>query len=80
MSYLIFSPTCTIFVYPTFNERNFKVPTHPVNLLSVYLSPKQVVALHSGRLFVVFWYDDDHLQLRLRHYKHGVKGECAGPG
>ena len=53
MSYLIFSPTCTIFFYPTFYERNFKIPTHPVNLLFVYLSPKQVVVLHSVRLFVV---------------------------
>ena len=29
----IFSPKCTIFAYPTFNERDVKIPTHPVNLL-----------------------------------------------
>jgi len=33
MSYFIFSPKCTIFAYPTFNERDVKIPTHPVNLL-----------------------------------------------
>ena len=54
MSYLIFSPTCTIFVYPTFYERDVKIPTHPVNLLFVHFSPKQVVVLHSVWLFVVF--------------------------
>ena len=48
-----FIPTCTIFIYPTFYEYDFKIPTHPVNLLFVYLSPKQVVVLHSVRLFVV---------------------------
>ena len=54
MSYLLFSPTCTIFVYPTFYERDVKIPTHPVNLLFVHLSPKQVVVLHSIWLFVAF--------------------------
>ena len=54
MSYLIFSPTCTIFVYPTFYECDVKIPTHPVSLLFVYLYPKQVAVLHSILLFVVF--------------------------
>ena len=54
MSYFIFSPTCTIFVYPTFYECDVKIPTHPVNLLFVHLSPEQVVVLHSVWLFVVF--------------------------
>ncbi len=51
-----FSPTCTILVYPTFYvyELDVRIPMHPVNILGVYLSPKQVVVLHSIRLFFVF--------------------------
>ena len=54
MSYLILSPTCNILVYLTFYELYVRIPSHPVNILVVYLSPKQVVVLHFVRLFVVF--------------------------
>ncbi len=45
MSYLIFSPTYIISVYPTCCAPTFYLPTHSVSLLFVYLSPKQVVVL-----------------------------------
>ncbi len=54
MSYLIFSPTYNIFVYPTFYELDVRIPSHSVNILVIYLSPKQVVVLHSVGLFLVF--------------------------
>ena len=50
--YLIFSPTYNILVYLTFHELDVRVPLHPVNIIVVYLSPKQVVVLHSVRLLL----------------------------
>jgi hypothetical protein len=51
MSYLIFSPTYIIPVYPACCAPTFKLPTHSVSLLFVYLSPKQVVVLGYLLLF-----------------------------
>ena len=51
---LNFSPMCNILVYLTLYELYVKKPSHPANMLVVYLSPKQVVLLDSVRLFVVF--------------------------
>jgi hypothetical protein len=75
MSY--FFPTCNILVYPTSHELDVRIPLHPVNILVVYLSPKQVVVIHSVWLFVVFLYHGDHSQLHLPQYERGVQGECA---
>jgi hypothetical protein len=54
MSYLIFSPTCNILVYPTFYELDVRILSHPVNILVVYLSPKQMVVYTRLGYFLYF--------------------------
>ena len=47
MSLLILSLMYNSFVYLTFHELAVRVPSLPVNILVVYLFPKQVVVVHS---------------------------------
>ena len=49
LSVLKFSPTTNNLVYLTFNELVLKVPLRHVNVLFVYLSPRQGVVLGPWR-------------------------------